>query len=884
MGLTSGVTDREHDVLSLVAGHLTNAEIAARLFVSTRTVESHVSSLIRKLEVADRRGLARRAEVLGLLGPRRRGRWPTSFGGFLGREVEVAALADLLAQHRMVTVSGPGGVGKTRLTTHTVQRVAEDRGDGGWFVDLSQVSDPRAVVSAIAGTVGVVEHPGYSVEDTLSAVLGRADGVLVLDNCEHVIVSVERCVRRLLDDCPQLTVVATSRVRLGTGYEWVYELPGLQPDDAVLLFRARAEAAGGVVPEEPRVAALCARLEGVALAIELAAARYPSLGLDGLAAALDDPLRLLGTDEGARQRSLRATIAWSVALLDDDERGVFAACSVFASRFTVAATHRVGWPDHSEAEVARVLATLADQHLLRAELGTPTSYRFQEVVRQYATELLGERAATTELRHAQWAHAELTSLTSVEHDSAWCEMFDRLAIEVRAALERGAQGKELGEGFAEELVQRGRLEEAQHQFEELAATDDADRVRLLRLAAGAAAARLVGDEAMRLLDEASQAAVAADCEEGAADALGWSVIYAALATGIMASPPAADVTESRLAEARRRAPIGSPAESTVMVASAAWLPDDDAEAERAGLLAAERAVAAGLPVAASAALDRVCATRLLRWEYADALAAVTARGGVMDPLPLDATTAYAFNDYLLMGCEVSLSAGDLPGAAAYAERLIGLPCYRDYVHPALARRLEVDVLAGDLIGATRHGELFRTSWERAGRHQASTLAVGPYALALAHGLLGHDNAREEWLMIAQHLNPSRLLSRDGIETGWAPTLDAWLLLDRGQPDVARAILTLDLDHPMWAGWSTALWRPWYAAAWAEAAALSGTPDLEQRLEAAASATCDNPVAAALVRRAAALATGDLESVAGLATTFDELGATYQRDRSHQLSR
>ena len=255
----------------------------------------------------------------------------------------------------------------------------------------------------------------------------------------------------------------------------------------------------------------------------------------------------------------------------------------------------------------------------------------------------------------------------------------------------------------------------------------------------------------------------------------------------------------------------------------------------------------------------------------------------MDPLDVDATTAYAFNDYLLMGCEVSLAAGDLPGAAAYADRLVALPCYRDYVHPALARRLEVDVLAGDLTGAARHGELFRTSWDQAGRHHASTLAVGPYALALAHGLLGNDAEREEWRAIAQHLAADRFGPLDGVETGWAPTLDAWLLLERGQPDAALATLAVDLDDPLWAAWRTALWRPWYAAAWAEAGALARVPDLEQRLRSAADATRDNPVAAALVRRAAALATGDLESVADLATTFDELGATYQRDRSSRLS-
>ena len=293
----------------------------------------------------------------------------------------------------MVTVTGPGGVGKTRLATRAAEQVAEDRPDGGWFVDLSQVSDPRAVVPPWRRRSAWSSIPGSSVEDAFAAVLGRADGVLVLDNCEHLLAAVEHCVGRLAGACPRLTVVATSRARLGAAYEWVYELPGLDPTTPCSSSAQRAEAAGGVVPEDPRVAALCARLDGMALAIELAATRYPLLGLDGLVAALDDPLRLLGSDQQDRQRSLRATIAWSVHLIDEDERAVLAACSVFASRFTVAAAREVAWPDRTEADVARVLATLADQHLLRAKVGAPTTYRFQEVVRQYAAELLGDRSA-----------------------------------------------------------------------------------------------------------------------------------------------------------------------------------------------------------------------------------------------------------------------------------------------------------------------------------------------------------------------------------------------------------------------------------------------------------------------------------------------------------
>jgi hypothetical protein len=714
--------------------------------------------------------------------------------------------------------------------------------------------------------------------------LERADGILVLDNCEHLSWAVERCVRRLLDDCPRLTVVITSRARLGAGYEWVYELPGLDTDDGVLLFRTRAEAAGGVVPDEPTVAMLCADLDGMALAIELAAARYPSLGLDGLAAGLKDPLHLLGSEDGARQRSLRATITWSVDLLGGDERAVFAACSVFASGFTVAAARCVAWPDHSDAEVARLLANLSEQHLVRPVIGSPTTYRYQEVVRQYAQELLGPGATSAHVRHAQWAASELTACGSSAHDDAWCQVFDLLSIEINAALGRGVFPLGPGELFAEQLVLRGRPEEAQRLFEAMAATEETDRPRLLRLAATVAAARLVGNETIRLLDEACVAAVASGDEGAAAEALAWSVIHARMYPGSMADPPTVGVTQGRLAEALRRAPVGSRAEATVAAAAATLLEDDDPAAGPAALGAANVAAAAHLPVVAAAALDKLCSTQLLRWEYAEGLATVAARGALLEPLPVDAETAFAFNDYLLMGCEVSLSAGDLPGAAAYADRLLGLPCYRDYAYPALARRLEVDVLAGDLTAATSRGEEFLTSWERAGRSSASTLAVGPYAVALAHGLLGDDDGRQRWRDIAARLVAGGWASLDGLRTGWAPTFDGWLHLDRGQPDAANTILSVDPDDRLWASWNTALWRPWYAAAWAEASAMVGAPDLGRRLSRAARATRDNPVATALVRRAAALAAGDLESMAHLAATLDGLGAAYQRDRTLRLAR
>jgi predicted ATPase len=699
---------------------------------------------------------------------------------------------------------------------------------------------------------------------------------------------------RLVTDCPRLSVVATSRAPLRSPYEWVYELRSLSVDDASELFRIRAEAAGGVVPDDPRVAELCSRLEGMALAIELAAARYPLLGLDGLAAALGDPLRLLGSGDGARQRSLRATISWSVDLLDDESRELFAALFVFAAPFTVAAAHTVARPEHTAADAARALATLADQHLLYVEPGNPTRYHLQEVVRQYAADLAVYGADQVEQRHAQWVAAELRTLAPAEYDDEWCERFDELAVEARAALTRQVDGRELGELFAEGLVQRGRLEEAQRRFETLAATaatDAHDRVSLVRKAAGAAAARLVGDETMRLLDEAAEAAAMGSDPGAAADAIGWSVIYATFHPGIMANPPEEAEIARRLAEARRLVRSGSAAEATVAAANAMCLPDDHPKAMATGRCAAEQAIAAGLPVLGSAALDRVCASQMPSGDYAGALATVRARGVLMDPQPLSAATAYAFNDYLLMGCEVSLAAGDLPGAASYAERLAALPCYRDYVHPALARRLQVDVLAGDLTGATERGDRFLGSWVRAGRHRAPTLAVGAYSLALAHGLLGDDVKRAIWRGVTEHLLGGPVTHPDRSEVGWAPTLDAWLLLDRGRPREAWARLAAELDDPAWrlpmtgqASATALMWRPWYAAAWAEAAALSEVPDLDQRLASARGHAASNPVAAALVDRAEALAHGDDEQVSALAATFDDLGASYQRDRSRQLSR
>ena len=209
------VTTREADVLALIARHLTNAQIADVLFISTRTVETHVSALLRKLQVRDRRSLARIVEARpGLLvksGGRGR---PVPATPFIGRTVERAALAGVLAEHRLVTATGPGGIGKTRLALSVAAEAAAARRDGGWFVDLVHVTDPAMVTTAVADTVGVPEQRTMSLDLALVATLADRDAILVIDNCEHVLDGVRTCIGRIIAGCPEITVLATSRTRL----------------------------------------------------------------------------------------------------------------------------------------------------------------------------------------------------------------------------------------------------------------------------------------------------------------------------------------------------------------------------------------------------------------------------------------------------------------------------------------------------------------------------------------------------------------------------------------------------------------------------------------------------------------------------------------------
>ena len=199
------ISAREAEVLALLGEHLSNAEIGARLVISVRTVESHVSSLLRKLEMPDRRALSRRAvELARAERSRPAAALPAPLTTFIGRIQERAELGEAVRAHRQVTAVGPGGVGKTRLALAVAGEAAADYADGVWFVDLIATTDPRRVGAAVAAALGVGEQPGRSIDDAVLAALAQREALLVLDNCEQVRDGVAPFLERLLTACPRL--------------------------------------------------------------------------------------------------------------------------------------------------------------------------------------------------------------------------------------------------------------------------------------------------------------------------------------------------------------------------------------------------------------------------------------------------------------------------------------------------------------------------------------------------------------------------------------------------------------------------------------------------------------------------------------------------------
>jgi predicted ATPase/DNA-binding winged helix-turn-helix (wHTH) protein len=820
---------------------------------------------------------------------------PSPLTSFVGRVAEQAALADVLTRHRLVTAVGPGGVGKTRLALAVAADMTGRYAEGAWYVDLVPVTDPAMVGAAVAGAFGFGEQLGRSPTDTVISKLARAEALVVLDNCEHVVAGVTAFVERLLSGCPTTTVLATSRIRLMLPFEKVFVVPGLSLDpatgegDATELFVERAAMAGWSSPsphDRHRIAAVCAQLDEIALAIELAAARLTTFGLDGLEAGLADRLDLLagGRRLDDRHRSVRSAVDWSFGLLDDKEQVVLRRASVFASPFTSEAAATVaGSAPTTPGEAAQALARLADHNLLEV-ITAPggTRYRMLETIRQYGAERLAEVGEDAEVRgsYLDWCLATAARLEAEGDTGAG---FDEVADDLRAALAwaaghppRRADAHELAMRLAQLTFARGLPSEAQRRFEEAAglAANPSEAARALYLAAAVAWARIAGNEALRLYRAAADAARLAGDRHGAAVALVNAAELINRAPGVMAelTPPGAE--QALLDEAW---PLGF-GDPHVEAAVLAVVGIDERDPRSGDQIerAAELARRVGDARLESAALDQLTAIQLARGEFDGAIATVQRRLELLEPRAHEVEMAWEYTDTMHMAPLVHLVTGNLEAARRYAQQRRELPFFRETDHLAVVWLLATAALAGDFDEAVHLADRFRRGWIDDARPPASGFAFAPAAAAMVHGIRGDDEARQEWCDILAEMRRA-VAPRVRATPGYVLAFDGLVALHRG--DIGGALTRLAPPPESFRQWHDSAWRQWYAAVWAEAAVLGELADRRARLDRARFVVVHNPIASAIVERADAVDTGDVDRILAAAAALDAAGCRYQHART-----
>jgi predicted ATPase len=367
-------------------------------------------------------------------------RLPVQLTSFVGREAELIQVRELLAENRLVTLTGSGGVGKTRLAVQVAAQMAGEFADGVWYVDLAPITDPGAVPIAVARALGLPDQPGCSTMDTLLRFIADRR-MLVVDNCEHLLDASAELAAALLGTGPGLTVLATSREPIGVAGEVSWRVPSLSlADEAIELFtdRARHARPGFAVSDDnaATVTEICRRLDGLPLAIELAAARVRALSLGEILDSLHDRFRLLtggGRTAVRRQQTLRASVDWSHALLTQPERVLFRRLAVFLGGFDLAAAQAVAGHDEVERfQVVDLLTLLVDKSLVVAEhTGGATRYRLLDTVRQYALEKLGEsgEADSVRSRHRDY-YTAMAALLDAPAGSDYEQRLEQAEIEV----------------------------------------------------------------------------------------------------------------------------------------------------------------------------------------------------------------------------------------------------------------------------------------------------------------------------------------------------------------------------------------------------------------------------------------------------------------------
>jgi predicted ATPase/DNA-binding CsgD family transcriptional regulator len=875
------LSNREAEVLAAVAAHLSNAQIANRLHISVRTVEGHVSSLLRKYGVADRRQLAALATVAsGALPPGRPTNVPTVYGSFVGRTRDRELVAATLAESRLVTLLGPGGIGKSRLAVVTAEAVAPAFPFGVGFVDLVPVRE-GTVAQAVAAALDVTEHVQHSLEDAIFERLGRGRSLLVLDNCEHLVEAVAGFAGRVLAACPAATILVTTRERLGMPGEQTIPVGPLPlHGDAEQLFHDRALAVDpGFAAEPATVTDVCQRLDGLPLAIELAAARGPSLGMSGLLAAVDDYLRLLTGARGSdrRHRSLRAVIGWSHDLLDDDEAALFRRLSIFTSGFDLAAAtavHANGGP----AAVADLVGRLVDKSLLSRQ--GIHQWRLLATIRAYAADELQRSGEYEEVqrRYQRWAADTATALEG-RLDGRWRDDFDAVADDLRSALAAyptaaDPHAHRLARALGHLCYARRFLLESLSHYRHAAqlAPSPGDAAADLRNAADCAyVADPTGPLIWQLLLDAAEQARQAGDGNSEAIALARAVELTARYPAFFPNPIPHQTRQQILERAYAAGDPDNPAVAAQLALAAAYPADSaflpSARPAQAALAAAH---ATGDLVLISAALDVVSAAANQAGHAREGHAVDRQRLALLSTLDrYSPRAAPEIEDIHHTAVLRAHAVGDLIAARsaaqlAFADELIGS-------HSFIAASWQVAPLAltGDFDKALWYAERMWNGWIRT-RRPAGILSLSIAATALVCGLSGDRAGFLRWR--------ARVREATGITAAFERRLpfvtfvDVRVAIAGGALDPAPALVERAFGelHP------GSPYQGYARAAGAELAVVAGLPDAARRLTAAEPAAAENDWAAACLLRATGRLHDDLDALTEAVERWERIGARFER--------